>query len=100
MRFRSPNIPWLGQGKENVPRLPEPRTEGAVTKKRRRPIHLYVMMSAEERVLIRERMTEGGAHPQHEGLYAENGPQWVCGSMLTCHPSRSWCRSNDDAPTI
>ena len=33
---------------------------GAVTKKRRRPIHLHVMVSEEEQALIRERMAEAG----------------------------------------
>jgi len=31
-----------------------------VTKKRRRPIHLHVMVSEEELVLIQERMAEAG----------------------------------------
>ena len=31
-----------------------------MTKKRRRPIHLHVMVSEEEQVLIRERMAEAG----------------------------------------
>ena len=37
-----------------------PRVCGAVTKKRRRPIHLHVMVSEEEQALIRERMAEAG----------------------------------------
>ena len=49
-----------GQGKGAAPRLPEPGTGGAVTKKRRRPIHLHVMVSEEEQALIRERMAEAG----------------------------------------
>ena len=40
--------------------MPEPGTGGAVTKKRRRPIHLHVMVSEEELALIRERMAEAG----------------------------------------
>ena len=39
---------------------PEPGTGGAVTKKRRRPIHLHVMVSEEELALIQERMAEAG----------------------------------------
>ena len=31
-----------------------------MTKKRRRPIHLHVMVSEEEQALIRERMAEAG----------------------------------------
>ena len=31
-----------------------------MTKKRRRPIHLHVMVSEEERALIQERMAEAG----------------------------------------
>lgn len=48
-----------------------------MTKKRRRPIHLHVMVSEEEQALIQQRMAEAG-HPQYGGLYAENGPQWLC----------------------
>lgn len=33
-----------------------------MTKKRRRPIHLHVMVSEEELALIRERMAEAGVH--------------------------------------
>lgn len=33
-----------------------------MTKKRRRPIHLHVMVSDEELALIRERMAEAGVH--------------------------------------
>ena len=42
------------------PRTSRSRTGGAVTKKRRRPIHLHVMVSEEELALIRERMAEAG----------------------------------------
>ena len=42
-----PNGKGAGQGKGAAPRLPEPGTGGAVTKKRRRPIHLHVMVSEE-----------------------------------------------------
>ena len=31
-----------------------------MTKKRRRPVHLHVMVSEEEQALIRERMAEAG----------------------------------------
>ena len=40
--------------------LSEPGTGGTVTKKRRRPVHLHVMVSEEEQALIRERMAEAG----------------------------------------
>ena len=48
-----------------------------MTKKRRRPIHLHVMVSEEELALIQERMAEAGIRNMG-GLYAENGPQWLC----------------------
>ena len=61
---RSPPSPRNGKrrwtGKGAAPRLPEPGTGGTVTKKRRRPIHLHVMVSEEELALIRERMAEAG----------------------------------------
>ena len=42
-----------------------------MTKKRRRPIHLHVMVSEEEQAYS---TTHGrGGHPQYGGLYAENG---------------------------
>ena len=51
----------LDKVKEPPRRLPEPGTGGAVSqKKRRRPIHLHVMVSEEELALIRERMAEAG----------------------------------------
>lgn len=33
-----------------------------MTKKRRRPVHLHVMVSEEEQALIKERMAEAGIH--------------------------------------
>ena len=49
-----------------------------MTKKRRRPIHLHVMVSEEELALIQERMAEAGIRNMGAYVYAENGPQWVC----------------------
>lgn len=46
--------------KVKEPPLSESGTGGAVTKKRRRPVHLHVMVSEEEQALIRERMAEAG----------------------------------------
>ena len=59
-----------------------------MTKKRRRPIHLHVMVSEEELALIQERMAEAGI--RNMGAYMRK---------MTCHPSRSWCRSSGGAPT-
>ena len=99
---RSPPAPGTGkgagQGKGAAPRLPEPGTGGAVTKKRRRPIHLHVMVSEEEQALIRERMAEAGI--RNMGAYIGKWPSMGMFSMLTCHLSRSWCRSSGGAPTI
>ena len=48
-----------------------------MTKKRRRPIHLHVMVSEEEQALIRERMAEAGI--RNMGAYMRKmAPQWVC----------------------
>ena len=63
--------PWIRSGA--APPLSESGTGGAVTKKRRRPVHLHVMVSEEEQALIRGAHGRGW-HPQHGGLYAENGP--------------------------
>ena len=50
-----------GQGKGAAPPLSEPGARGTVSqKKRRRPVHLHVMVSEEELALIRERMAEAG----------------------------------------
>jgi len=68
-----------------------------VTKKRRRPIHLHVMVSEEELALIRERMAEAGI--RNMGAYMRKMALNGC-SMLTCRLSRSWCRSSGGAPTI
>ncbi len=78
--------------------MPEPGTGGAVTKKRRRPIHLHVMVSEEELALIRERMAEAGI--RNMGAYMRKWPSMGMCSTLTCHPSRSWYRSSGGAPTI
>ena len=45
----------------------EPGTDGVVVGKRRRAVHLHVMVSEEERVLIQERMTE--ANIRNMGAY-------------------------------
>ena len=48
-----------------------------MTKKRRRPIHLHVMVSEEEQALIQQRMAEAGI--RNMGAYMrKNGPQWLC----------------------
>ena len=68
-----------------------------MTKKRRRPIHLHVMVSEEELALIRERMAEAGV--RNLGAYVRKMALNAMCSMLTCHPSGSWCRSSGGAPT-
>ena len=68
-----------------------------MTKKRRRPIHLHVMVSEEELALIQERMAEAGI--RNMGAYMRKMASMAMCSMLTCHPSRSWCRSSGGAPT-
>lgn len=55
----------------------EPGAWGAATKKRRRCVHLHVMVTPEEQALIRERMAEAGISNMG-GLYAENGFEWLC----------------------
>lgn len=50
----------LDKVKEPPPQAPEPGTGGTMTKKRRRPIHLHVMVSEEEQALIQQRMAESG----------------------------------------
>ena len=67
-----------------------------MTKKRRRPIHLHVMVSEEEQALIRERMAEAGI--RNMGAYMRK--MALNGYVLHVHPSRSWCRSSGGAPTI
>ena len=88
----------LDKVKEPPRHQPEPGTGGTVTKKRRRPIHLHVMVSEEEQALIRERMAEAGI--RNMGAYMRKWLSMGMCSMLTCHLSRSWCRSSGGAPTI
>ena len=52
------------------------RNGGTMTKKRRRPIHLHVMCPRRSRPYSTAHGR--GGHPQYGGLYAENGPQWLC----------------------
>ena len=49
-----------------------------MTKKRRRPIHLHVMVSEEEQALIRERMAEAGI--RNMGAYMRR--MALCGYVL------------------
>ena len=61
-----------GQGKGAAPPLSEPGARGTVSqKKRRRPVHLHVMVSEEELALIRERMAEAGVR-KIEDVLSEN----------------------------
>ena len=86
------------QGKRAAPGQPQSGTGGTMTKKRRRPIHLHVMVSEEEQALIRERMAEAGI--RNMGAYmrkmALNG--YVLHVDLS--PVREWCRSSGGAQTI
>ena len=67
-----------------------------MTKKRRRPIHLHVMVSEEELALIQERMAEAGI--RNMGAYMRK--MALNGYVLHVdHPSRSLCRSSVGAPT-
>ena len=54
----------------------EPGTDGEAVGKRRRAIHLHVMVSEEERVLIQGRMAE--AEIRNMGAYIRNGAGWLC----------------------
>ena len=47
-----------------------------MTKKRRRPIHLHVMVSEAEQALIQERMAEAGI--RNMGAYMQN----LCGLLM------------------
>ena len=70
-----------------------------MTKKRRRPIHLHVMVSEEEQTLIRERMAEAGI--RNMGAYMRK--MAINGYVLHVDLSDlcgSWCRSSGGAPTI
>lgn len=63
-----------------------------MTKKRRRPIHLHVMVSEEELALIRERMAEAGV--RNLGAYVRKMASMAMCSMLTFRPSGNWYRSS------
>ena len=69
-----------------------------MTKKRRRPIHLHVMVSKAEQALIQERMAEAGI--RNMGAYMRK--MALSGYVLhvDLSPSVSWFRSSGDAPTI
>lgn len=68
-----------------------------MTKKRRRPIHLHVMVSEEEQALIQQRMAEAGI--RNMGAYIRKWPSMAMCSMLTSRPSGSWYRSSGGAQT-
>ena len=51
----------LDKVKEPPHKRREPGTGGTMTKKRRRPIHLHVMVSEEEQALIQQRMAEAAS---------------------------------------
>ena len=68
-----------------------------MTKKRRRCVHLNVMVTPEEQALIAERMAEAGI-TNMGGLYAKNGHA-LSQSMLTSPTSGSWWLSSGGAPT-
>ena len=69
-----------------------------MTKKRRRPIHLHVMVSEAEQALIQERMAEAGI--RNMGAYMRK--MALSGYVLhvTFRLFVSWFRSSGDAPTI
>ena len=76
-----------------------------MTKKRRRPIHLHVMVSEAEQALIQERMAEAGI--RNMGAFMRSSAAsdvykrqvGMC-FMLTFRLFVSWFRSSGDAPTI
>lgn len=69
-----------------------------MTKKRRRPIHLHVMVSEAEQALIQERMAEAGI--RNMGAYMRK--MALSGYVLHVDLSLfvSWFRSSGAAPTI
>ena len=69
-----------------------------MTKKRRRPIHLHVMVSEAEQALIQERMAEAGI--RNMGAYMRKMARVGMCFMLTFRLFVSWFRSSGDAPTI
>ena len=69
-----------------------------MTKKRRRPIHLNVMVSEAEQALIQERMAEAGI--RNMGAYMRKMALSGYVLMLTFRRFVSWFRSSGDAPTI
>ena len=69
-----------------------------MTKKRRRPIHLHVMVSEAEQALIQERMAEAGI--RNMGAYMRKMALSGMCFMLTFRLFVSWFRSSGDAPTI
>ena len=69
-----------------------------MTKKRRRPIHLHVMVSEAEQALIQERMAEAGI--RNMGAYMRKMALSGMCFMLTFRRFASWFRSSGDAPTI
>ena len=81
----------------NRPTSAEPGTGGTMTKKRRRPIHLHVMVSEEEQALIQQRMAEAGI--RNMGAYIRK--MGLNGYVLhvTSRPSGSWYRSSGGAQT-
>ena len=86
------------QGKGAAPRQPQSGTGGTMTKKRRRPINLHVMVSEEEQALIRERMAEAGI--RNMGAYMRKMALNGYVLHVTFRPSVSWCRSSGGAQTI
>ena len=69
----------------------------SVDKKRRRSVHLHVMVTPEEQVLIGERMAEAGI--SNMGPICGKWPSMAMCSMLTSRTSGSWCLSSGAAPT-
>ena len=69
-----------------------------MTKKRRRPIHLHVMVSETEQALIQERMAEAGI--RNMGAYMRKMALSGYVLHLTFRLFVSWFRSSGAAPTI
>ena len=67
-----------------------------MTKKRRRPIHLHVMVSEEEQALIQERMTEAGI--RNMGAYVRKMALNGYVLHVDLAPVRNWYPCSGGAP--
>ncbi len=68
-----------------------------MNRKRRRPIHLHVMVSEEKLALLQEHMAEAGVH--NMGAFVRKITLTGMCSTLTWGRYGSWCLSSDGAPT-